>query len=280
MPKISVLTPIYNTDASHLREMIESVLNQTYGDFEFIILNDSPDNSSLKDIVLSYGDERIRYCTNEVNLGISESRNRLLDLASGEYVAVLDHDDVCYPSRFEKQVAYLDGHPEVGVCSSWFLEMLSNGLYKPPSENIDIKRTLMRENCVPHTAMMIRKSVLDDCRVRYEAQYSPAEDYMICIRLMPYTMFHNIEEPLVKYRSFDGNTSSRQRQKMLDRDLMIKAIAYSNYGYISNNEACVRTRKIILFGFIPLWKDRWVSPTCKWVYLFGFIPVAKISHRR
>ena len=84
-PKISVLTPIYNTAHDALKAMIESILTQTYGDFEFLILNDSPDNTALKDIVLSYNDTRIKYIENEHNMGITKSRNKLIELARGQY---------------------------------------------------------------------------------------------------------------------------------------------------------------------------------------------------
>ena len=92
--KVSVLTPLYNTDPVFLREMIESILNQTFRDFEFILLNDSPDNREIEEIVRSYQDPRIVYVENESNLGISESRNKLLALSRGEYVAIFDHDDI------------------------------------------------------------------------------------------------------------------------------------------------------------------------------------------
>lgn len=79
-PKISVLMPIYNTNKLYLKEAIESILNQTFVDFEFIILNDSPDNTELDDIVKSYKDKRIKYLKNEKNMGITLSRNKLIDL--------------------------------------------------------------------------------------------------------------------------------------------------------------------------------------------------------
>ena len=81
MPKVSVLTPIYNTEPEHLRQAIESILNQTFTDFEFIILNDSPWNTEIEDIVLAYKDARIKYVKNDKNIGISKSRNKLLSLA-------------------------------------------------------------------------------------------------------------------------------------------------------------------------------------------------------
>ncbi|MDO4423824.1 MAG: glycosyltransferase family A protein, partial [Pseudomonadota bacterium] len=93
---------------AHLRACIESILNQTYADFEFIILNDSPENTELGQIVKSYNDARIKYVCNDKNIGISASRNKLIDLARGKYLAIFDHDDISHPSRLERQVRFLD----------------------------------------------------------------------------------------------------------------------------------------------------------------------------
>ena len=111
MPRISVLMPVYNTRPEHLREAINSILAQTFTDFEFLILNDCSTDPAVEEVVKSYDDPRIIYAVNEHNLGISGSRNKLLDMAKGEYLAVMDHDDVSLPERLEKQAAFLDCIP-------------------------------------------------------------------------------------------------------------------------------------------------------------------------
>ncbi|WP_418765953.1 glycosyltransferase family 2 protein, partial [Mailhella sp.] len=118
MPRISVLMPVYNTRPEHLREAMDSILSQTFTDFEFLILNDCSTDPQVETVVKSYTDPRIVYAVNERNLGISGARNRLLDMAQGEYLAVMDHDDIALPTRFEKQVAFLDAHPEIGIVGS------------------------------------------------------------------------------------------------------------------------------------------------------------------
>ena len=111
MPKVSVLMPVYNTRPEHLREAVQSVLSQTFTDFELLILNDGSTVQGLEEVVRSFHDPRIVYAENERNLGISRTRNRLMDMARGEYFAVMDHDDVSLPERLEKQTAFLDAHP-------------------------------------------------------------------------------------------------------------------------------------------------------------------------
>ena len=118
MTKISVLMPVYNTPENYLREAVESILAQTCADFEFLILNDASTDDNVEKVINSYDDKRIRYWQNDRNLGISLSRNKLIGLSRGEYLAVFDHDDVSLPERLEKQAAFLDAHPEVGVVAA------------------------------------------------------------------------------------------------------------------------------------------------------------------
>ena len=211
MPKVSVLMPVYKTQEEHLRQAIESVLNQTYTDFEFLILDDCPDDTR-EDIVKSYQDKRIKYSQNEKNLGITPSRNKLIDMAQGEYLAVFDHDDISLPERFAKQVAYLDANKDVGVVSSWV--KIGKRISKTPINDAEIKRALMRQCALTHPASMIRKSVLLDNKICYEEIFSPAEDYALWCRLIPHTNFHNIDEVLFHYRNHSGNTTHKQSKKM------------------------------------------------------------------
>ena len=106
MPLISVLLPLYNTREEYLRACMDGILGQTFDDFEVVIVNDCSPDPNVARVVRSYSDPRIRYYENERNLGISETRNRLIELASGEFLAVHDHDDVSLPERFERQVAF------------------------------------------------------------------------------------------------------------------------------------------------------------------------------
>lgn len=272
--KVSVLTPLYNTDPVFLREMIESILNQTFRDFEFILLNDSPDNREIEEIVRSYQDPRIVYVENESNLGISESRNKLLALSRGEYVAIFDHDDISCKERLEKQVDYLDSHREVGVVGCYIRHIPKNRVTRFPVANLDIKRELIHGCVVPHTGAMIRKSVLIDNGLCWEGAFSPAEDYMLWVKLIAKTMFHNIPEVLVLYRSYDSNTSARQKEKMRDRDALIRCFAEKEYPFLKDHDW--RKRWVMLFGIIPFLKIG-IRRGVKNIYLFGIVKLFSIS---
>lgn len=279
MPRVSVLTPIYNTNPTHLRAMIESILNQTFADFEFLILSDSPENAELDKIVRSYRDKRIKYSKNTKNMGISASRNKLLKMARGEYVAVFDHDDISVPTRLAQQVKYLDANPHVGVVSGFMQNFGADTAVRiVPENDLDIK-IAMTENCaVWHTAAMIRKSVLTDNNIQYEEFYSPCEDYRLWSRLMGVTHFHNLQTVLVKYRMFAEQTSARQKARM---DSMHTAIQldiinqFPSYRDMAVKMGLTGTRfRLRLFGVVPLVKIK-----NNWVQLFECVPVFKLRWR-
>ena len=275
MPKVSILTPIYRTERAFLREAIESILHQTFSDFEFLLMDDCPDDSR-EDVVREYADPRIVYVRNERNLGITASRNRLLDMAKGEYLAVFDHDDVSRPTRLEKQVAYLDAHPDVGVVSSWTGSVGTKRVRRNPENDEDIRLMMMWDCAITHSAAMIRRSVLIENGLRYEACFSPAEDYGLWCRLLPVTKFHNLPEILFDYRNYAGNTSKKQSERMLAGGYRVRALNKTLNAQLWNEYEmrAVRTWRVRLFGFIPfLWIRQYDRRTM--VKLFG-IPVLKI----
>ena len=116
MPKITVLMPVYNGE-KYLRESVDSILNQTFTDFELLIINDGSTDSSME-ILNSYSDSRIRIVTNEVNLRLIKTLNKGIDLATGEYIARMDCDDIADPKRLEIQLQYMEKHPDVAVCGT------------------------------------------------------------------------------------------------------------------------------------------------------------------
>ena len=255
--------PIFNTNPEHLRESVSSILGQTFTDFEFLILNDSPDNTELDAIISSFRDSRIRYVRNEYNMGISAARNKLLDMARGEYVAVMDHDDISLPERFAKEVAYLDSHPDVGVCSCWADIFPSGGEVHNPERSLEIKKHLMEGCVLLHPAAMIRREVLEQHHLRYEAEYSPSEDHRLWLRMMEFTAFHNIPEILFRYRMHSENTTSRQFLQMKKATGMLRCWAriqypewYAAYRLdLAENATSVKLIKHVkLFKIIPLFK--------------------------
>ena len=207
-PIVSVLMPIYNTDAPVLKSAIDSILSQTFSNLEYLIINDSPENTKLDRIVESYRDDRIIYLKNDKNLGLEASTNKLIDIAKGKYLAIFDHDDISLSERLQKQVEYLESNPKVGVCSAQFRVFgKENWTSENPIDSNDIKKRLESISCVSHSAAMFRKSVLLENNIRYEKKFFPAASYRIMTRLALVTDMHNLPETLLEYRMGDNNTS-------------------------------------------------------------------------
>ncbi len=275
MPKVSVLFPLYKTNETHLRESINSVLNQTFTDFELLLLDDCPQDDRSA-IVAEFDDPRIRYEKNERNMGITPTRNKLISMAKGEYLATMDHDDLCLPERLEKQVAYLDAHPEVGVVSSIYQILGTETIIRHPEHDADIKLNLIAGECsLLHPASMTRKSVLEEHGIRYEERFSPCEDYALWCDLIPHTRFHNIQEVLFLYRHHEGNTSHNNQERMQKLTISILTQARLNnpvlWQYYQQQYSRTITRCRVL-GFLPLLKK--VScANAETVYLFSVIPL-------
>ena len=281
MPRISVLMPVYNTRPEHLREAMESILSQTFTDFEFLILNDCSTDPQVEAVVKSYTDSRIVYVVNERNLGISGSRNRLLDMAKGEYLAVMDHDDMSLPGRLEKQAAFLDSHPDVGIVGA-LVEDISTGKAKPlPTDDIAIKKILMIHCNLNHPSCMLRRSVPEENHIRYEEMYSPAEDYALFGRLMSVTRFAVLQVPLFRYRAWEGNTSHRKAKEMeaaaqgihefmrrdnpeiwaMARTYLVERRRYRLLGIpVITRVSTWRETRWLLFDCIPLWGAKSLLP--------------------
>lgn len=260
-PTVSVLMPIYNTKEEFLREAISSILSQTFTDFEFLILNDSPDNTKLDNIVKSFHDKRIRYYKNKKNLGISGSRNKLIELAKGEFLAIFDHDDVSLPDRLEKQVSFLNAHPEIGVCGSAYSWIHKNKIKINPESSRNIEKALMCGCAIHHSSAMLRKSVLIKNNIKYESKYSPAEDYALWCRLIGKTKFYNVRDILVSYRKHSNQTSQLQKNEMKKATKLIHEFVRKEHPDIWDkvqNDAMSIVR-VKLFGFIPLAKFRHIG---------------------
>lgn len=263
--------------------MIQSILSQTFTDFEFIILNDSPENSELEQIVKSYSDSRIRYYTNDKNLGITQSRNKLIDLSRGQYLAIADHDDISVPTRLELEANFLDSNPHIGAVGGQIQE-IRNGLIKKtgvrPMHDNDIKLSLINDayTCNPvHSGCMIRKSVLITSGVRYDAAWTPCEDRKLFLDLIPHTCFHNLSDIVLQYVWTGRNTTLTQWQKMYDLPPMLVMHARARFPYYydewkqKNRHRQIDYITVIrLFGFIPFIKIKHQHGQQK-VYLFGFI---------
>jgi glycosyltransferase involved in cell wall biosynthesis len=213
-PLISVLMPAYKTQPHHLREAIDSILTQTYYNFELLILDDCPEDKTVEEVVKSYSDERIKYFRNEKNLGIAETRNRLMDISfksTSEFIAIADHDDIQLPTRFEKMINVFEQNPHIGVVGTGYFEWWEKSdklkTHLLPEFDFLIRLYIFLLRCGILGASMVKKELFEKNNLRYLHQYSENSEQMMWMDLLNHTQFYNIQEPLMKYRWHDTNSS-------------------------------------------------------------------------
>ena len=163
--KLSVIMSTYKEPLAYLKQSIESILNQIFRDFEFIITNDNPSNLEAIRLLKSYADndKRIKLVFNEKNTGLTKSLNKSLVLCKGEYIARMDADDISHPTRFEKQVNFLDKNQDIVLCGSWvkFVDKQDKviGLLKNPTDFKKIKNSVIKFNPFVHPTWMFRREI-------------------------------------------------------------------------------------------------------------------------
>lgn len=208
---ISIIMPVYNGE-EFLEEVIESVLQQSFTDFEFIIINDASTDRT-EDIILKAAEreKRIVYLKNEKNSGVALSLNRGIDIAKGEYLARVDADDPIFRTRLEVQKEYMDSHPEVGVLATAYI--YDNGQIEKVHiqsfiKKEDIKASFIIDNPIPHSTVMLRKTVMDDFSLRYDANYK-LEDYELWTRAINYTEIAILKQPLIRHRDHPASVCKK-----------------------------------------------------------------------
>ena len=222
MTRVSVLMSAYNAE-KYIAESIESILSQTFEDFEFIIIDDgSTDNTSQ--IIKSYNDYRIKYHYHK-NQGLSKSLNMGLALAEGEYIIKLDSDDIAYKERIAKQVSFMDSHPDYSLCGGGEDIISEDGEYIytmiPPSEDQDIRKEMEYKNSFVHSTMCYRKESALSFGGYYEDIKHFCEDYCLGYQLTKVGKVYNFPESFVAYRlvpnSLSNRNSSKEYVKLVDR---------------------------------------------------------------
>ena len=208
--------PIYKTNEAYLREAIESILQQNYSAFEFLIVNDSPqDEARLQQIVASYHDERIIWIPCQTNGGIAVASNIGIDRAQGSFIAMMDHDDICISTRFEQQVKFLTDNPEIGFiggqAEAFYPDYRYVQLDYCTSASIEeLKQSFFDEVPFLNPSIMFRKSALNT--LRYNPHYKICADYDLFARLVfeHKIIATNLPTVVLRYRYHDANTSFNQ----------------------------------------------------------------------
>lgn len=206
---VSIVLPIYN-GAAYLRQAIDSLLAQSFSDFELIAIDDGSTDDSA-DVVGSYSDPRIAFLRQD-NKGLAASLNRGIALARGRYVARQDQDDVSFPERLAKQVEFLDAHPDIAVVGTW-AEIVNASrrdtrFHRHPANPAVLRFLLLFDNPFVHSSVMMRKSVVDEVGgYTTDGTRQPPEDYELWSRIARRHSLSNIPQVLQRYREVAGSMS-------------------------------------------------------------------------
>ena len=219
MPKVSVLMPVYNVKEEYLRESIESILNQTFSDFEFIILDDCS-TTNIEPIINSYNDKRIKFFRNEQNLGIAKSRNKLMELAQGEYAALMDNDDISFPQRFEKQVTFLDNNKEISIVSAAYETFPNKTIINQPLAPCYLD--LYKGCIITHPLAMFRLDDMKKYNLQYDNSFICSQDYELWSRAIRYLKMANLPDVLLKYRVLEESITHEKADLAFEEDTKIR----------------------------------------------------------
>lgn len=212
MTRVSVLIPTYQSER-YLSECLDSIFSQSLQDFEILLLNEFGSNDRTIEIANSYNDSRLKVIQNTVHLGLAKSLNKGIQLANGEYLARIDADDLAHPTRFEKQVDFLDNNKNVGVCGTYqhhFGEKVDI-IHEPPIEHEQIKSNLLFACDVCHSTLMLRRQAFLDNNLFYNDNYF-AEDFELWLRAVKFMQFHTLPEVLGEYRVTEDNISVKKKE--------------------------------------------------------------------
>ncbi len=230
-PKVTVFIPVYNRER-YIGAAIDSVLAQSFTDFELLVVDDGSTDGSVAQIE-AYSDPRVRLERNPVNLGIPKTRNRGLELARGEYIAVLDSDDAVYPDRLAKQVAFLDSHPDFAMVGSWGRAMDQSGrplrrIKKQPASADEVKAHLLFRCCLNNRSVMGRTALLR--QYGYRDDYPRCQDYELLVRLAANHKLGNLLEILVLGRIHDQQITGQTFELGLAKKQEIASIQLNALG--------------------------------------------------
>lgn len=222
MATLSVLMPVYNVQ-DYVAEAIESMLNQTFSDFELIVLDDcSTDHTA--EVVKSFVDPRIIYHRNEINTGLANNLNTGLKMANGEFIARMDGDDISLPERLQTQIDFLNTHPDVDLCSCG-MQMFGadNQVWVRDFDPEQVKITMIFYSAVLHASSVFRRASFEKYNLKYNQEAFPAEDYDLWSRAIFYCKMVNLPDVMYMYRMHHAQvTSTDKRSAVKCREIQLK----------------------------------------------------------
>lgn len=280
MPRVSVIMPCYNPQIEYLREAVNSILGQTFSDFELLIIDDGSNTPQAEQFLTTYSDPRVKFIKRN-HEGIAGTLNYGIEIAKGEFIARMDSDDIALPKRLEKQVAFLDANPDISVCGTkCHIFPLDFKFWYPKNPKLF---DLLCQNQLVHPTVMFRRADFIKYDLFYDPEYNDAEDYELWTRVARVLKIANLDEILLKYRTHVHSISSTKHQT---QNLIADKVRQNILNYLTDDGKMQaqlaalsgvftnKAYKYRLFGFITLIKVN-ETPISKTYFLFGIIPILK-----
>lgn len=223
-PTVSVLMPVYNA-AAYLSEAVVSVLNQTYVDFELIIVNDGSTDNSLNVLSTFSKDARLRIINNEKNMGLIHSLNMGLSECKGEFIARMDADDICDLRRLERQMQFLINNKSIDIIGGairFFGKIRAPYTFQYPPNHDEINASMLFFCPLAHPAIMFRRHLVDAGLMYFDKKYQHAEDYQLWTRLLAKVRAANLSELVLHYRLHASQISSGQSSQQYQLSSQIR----------------------------------------------------------
>lgn len=253
MPKISVIMGVFNTNKKYISLAIESILNQTYKDFEYIICNDGCTDDTFEYIKSKYKDSRIVYIENDINRGLAYTLNHCLSKAKGEYIARMDSDDISLNTRFEEQIKVFENNPEIDVVNCNINVFDDEKIYGERIYNEKLTpKDFLLGNPIVHPAVMVRKKAYDkvngyrDINITYRN-----EDYDLFLRMQIEGMkMYTLQKKLFNFRE-DKNSYTRRKYKYRINEYKVKVENFKKLGFLP--KYYIYCLKPLIVGIIPVY---------------------------
>ena len=220
---VSVVLPVYNTPETILKEAVESILKQTYKNIELILVNDGS-GEECRRVLDSFCDERIKRIDNEVNLKLPKVLNKGISVAKGKYIVRMDSDDISRLNRIEREVAFMESHPDVAIAGTLAKTMDTGEIIGalPKLKREDFQVRLIFGNTGPvHPTVIMRADFLMQNNIRYNKRMLDAEDYALWVQASKYGTIAGINEVLLKYRRYPADKRTDYLKRQEDRELEI-----------------------------------------------------------
>ena len=229
-PLVTVLMPVYNGE-KYLKETIESILIQTFRDFEFLIIDDGSTDQT-EEIISSFIDERIHFVKNNENLKIISTLNKGISLAKGKYIARMDADDICSLNRLEKQVEFLNKNHSVGLVGSDYESFgkINKSIHYPSSYE-ELKFSALFYNPFCHPSVMIRKEIIVNNNLSYNPDFLHVEDYKLWTEFLIHTDCQNLSEVLISYRTHPNQISKVHEELQKSNVFKVQKDYLKNAGF-------------------------------------------------